>query len=68
MHRVSDSRSHLLFVLRHWSQAETEVNDQSKDRDGNKTFDRPRVLLLFLEAASSSERSEFKWDISHQVV
>lgn len=26
------------------------------------------MLLLFLEAASSSERSEFRWDILHRVV
>lgn len=29
--------------------------------------DRPRVLLLFLEPVSSSEMSEFKWDILHLV-
>lgn len=68
VHRVSDSRSHLLLVFRHWSQAEMEVNDQDKDRGGSKTFNGPRVLLLFLEAASSSEMSEFGLDILHRVV
>ena len=34
MHRVSESRSHLLFVLRHWSQAKIGVNDQDEDRSG----------------------------------
>lgn len=47
VHRLSDIRSHLLFVFRHWSQA--------------------RVLLLFLDPVSSSEISEFKWDILHLV-
>ena len=44
------------------------VNNQDKDRGGSKTFAGPRVLLLFLEAASSSETSEFKGDISYRVV
>jgi hypothetical protein len=30
VHRVSDIRSHLLLVFRHWSQAEMGVNDQEK--------------------------------------
>jgi len=68
VHRVSDNRSHLLLVFRHWSQAGMGINNQDMDRGGSKTFDRPRVLLLFLEAASSSEMSESEWDILHRVV
>lgn len=68
VHRVSDSLSHLLLVFRHWSQAKMGVNDQGKDRGGSKTPHIPRVLLLFLEAASSSETSEFRRDILHRVV
>jgi len=68
VHMLSDSRSHLLLVFRHWSQAGVGVNDQGEDRGGSNTLNGPRVLLLFLEAASSSETSEFKWDIFHQAV
>lgn len=67
VHRLSDMRSHLLLVFRHWSQARAGVNDQDKDRAEVNDSDRPRVLLLFLEPVSSSEMSEFNWDILHLV-